>query len=198
MYSGIVESLRTIVHLEKTIHYLIMTIQPEQSWDDLKIGDSMAVNGVCLTVTHFSKDSFDLTVVPETMRVTNLNALSLDALVNLERSLTVSDRMSGHYVQGHVDAIGEIIAIQNDGDHAIILKIKFPEKLSKYLVKKGFVAIDGMSITIIDVLENFFTVTLIPHTLAVTVAKQYKIGTTVNLETDILAKYTEKLLGIQS
>ena len=197
MFSGIVETVGVINDLKLIRDCLKINISPYKIFNDLNIGDSVSVNGVCLTITNIIHDTFDMTIVPETMRLTNLGLLTVGSLVNLERSIQVGDRISGHYVQGHIDATGEIIDKHKDGEEALILKINFPYEFGKYIVKKGYIALDGMSITTIDVTEKWFTVTLIPHTQQVSIANQYSIGTKLNIEVDILGKYVEKLLGVQ-
>ncbi len=195
MFSGIVETIGVIQQVELIQQCLHVTLRPESRFDDLKLGDSVAVNGVCLTVTAFDAEIFNVVIVPETLRLTNLDALKVGAAVNLERSLQVNARIGGHSVQGHVDTRAVITALISDGGAALIATIETTPALTKYIVKKGYVAIDGMSITVMDVSENSFTVTFIPHTQAVTIVSQYRVGTPVNIEVDIMGKYIEKLLG---
>ncbi len=194
MFSGIVETVGMIEYLELIQGCLKLKIAPHKTFSDLSVGDSVSVNGVCLTVISYNDHTFDVTVVPETLRLTNLNELSLGGSVNLERSLKVGDRISGHYVQGHIDGTGEIIDLREDESEALIVKISIPPSLEKYIVKKGYIGLDGMSITVIDVREKWFTITLIPHTQQVSIANQYGMGKKVNIEVDILGKYVEKLL----
>lgn len=196
MFSGIVEATGIINYIESIRDCLKINISPQTGFSDsdLLIGDSISVNGVCLTITSYNCSNFDATIVPETARLTNLKQVSAGDFVNLERSLKVGDRISGHYVQGHIDDTGEIIDVYNDGPDALVMKINIPQRLAKYIVKKGYIALDGMSITVIDVSDNWFTVTLIPHTKQVSIAKHYRIGSKVNIEVDILGKYVEKLL----
>lgn len=192
MFNGIIESIGTITDLqldEDSIHFHIAA-----PFSDLEIGESVAVNGVCLTVTNFDHQSFQVTCVHETLKVTNLSTLKLHDKVNLERALKADGRISGHYVQGHVDGTGEIIDIVEDGV-ALITTIQVPKEWMKYFVNKGYVALDGMSITIIETKENSFTVTFIPHTRAATIIPSYKKGTLINIEVDILGKYIEKQFG---
>lgn len=194
MFSGIVETLGTVSFIKINPSQIDIAITPQITFSDVSIGDSIAVNGVCLTVTEMVNDTFTATLVPETMRLTNLGHLEVGSKVNLERSLPINGRIGGHYVQGHVDACGEIIDLQQEGEQALLVKIGIPPQLAKYFVNKGYVAIDGMSITIIEATPSWFSVTFIPHTQAVTVVNEYKIGSRVNLEVDILGKYVEKLL----
>jgi riboflavin synthase len=192
MFNGIVESIGTITHLtadENSIHFTI-----HAPFYDLTIGESVAVNGVCLTVTEFAQDTFQVTCVAETLKVTNLSTLNTHDKVNLERSLKADGRISGHYVQGHVDCTGEIIDLTTDGV-AFNATIQIPSIFMKYIVNKGYIALDGMSITIIATKENTFTVTFIPHTRQVTIIPEYRMGTKINIEVDILSKYVEKQFG---
>ena len=195
MFSGIVETIGVINYMNTSNDCLHLTITPQIPFADTKVGDSISINGVCLTVTSFTSDNFNVTVVPETLRLTNLNRASQHSLVNLERSLKVGDRIGGHYVQGHVDAVGEIIEFKQDGLKAHLVTISIPSTLEKYIVKKGYITVDGMSLTVIDVTLQAFSLTLIPHTKTVTKARAYQVGDKVNIEVDILGKYVEKLLG---
>tara|TARA_R110000868_G_scaffold399137_1_gene672735 strand:- start:1654 stop:2250 length:597 start_codon:yes stop_codon:yes gene_type:complete len=198
MFSGIAETAGVIRHVEYSQNCLTVIIAPMLPFLDIKIGDSIAVNGVCLTVTAFTNENFTVTIVPETSRLTNLNEMVIGSLVNLERSLKVGDRIGGHYVQGHVDEVGEVASLSHDGDAALLLTIKIPTRLQRYIVPKGYVAIDGMSITVIDAQDDWFSITLIPHTQEVSIANQYKVGTKVNIEVDILSKYIEKIVGAKA
>jgi riboflavin synthase len=195
MFTGIVETTGIIDHAEQKEGCLQLTIKPQIAFSDLSMGDSVAVNGVCLTVTTFTPTTFSATVVPETLRLTNLATLTNGSKVNLERSMRASARIGGHYVQGHVDGIGEIIELQPDGTTAWMVKISIPTALEKYVVNKGYIGLDGMSITVIETTPDWFTVTLIPHTQDVTIVNQYKTGSQINIEVDMLGKYVEKLLG---
>lgn len=194
MFSGIVESTGSIALLEIKNNCTTMTVIAPDYFSDLKIGDSISVNGVCLTIVTHSHSTFTVVIVPETVRKTTLGNLVVGSLVNLERSLKLSDRIGGHIVQGHVDETGKISDIQTDGDSAILIKIQISTTLSKYIIEKGFITIDGMSITVITALNEYFSVTLIPHTRAVTIAKNYCVGARVNLEVDMMAKYVEKII----
>jgi riboflavin synthase len=195
MFAGIVETIGRILRIEKQNGCFQLTIMPLITFDDLTIGDSVSVNGVCLTVTTFSKENFTAIVVPETLRLTNLGHLTVNDPVNLERALRASDRIGGHYLQGHVEGIGNIIELSPDGIDAMLVKISLSPLLAKYIIHKGYIAIDGMSITVIEAASTWFTVTFIPHTQAVTITRHYKIGSLVNIETDMMGKYIEKMLG---
>jgi riboflavin synthase len=195
MFGGIVETIGVITAEKFENGCKHFSIRPELIFDDLKLGDSVSVNGVCLTVTRLHDNSFDCSAVPETLALTNLGQLTKGSSVNLERSLKIDSRIGGHYVQGHVDGRGEIVKIEACGA-ASLVTIKVPLTLTKYIVKKGYITLDGMSITVVQVEEEQFSVTFIPHTQAVTIVKHYGIGTQLNVEVDILGKYAEKLLGV--
>jgi len=197
MFGGIVETtgiIKSILDGEGCRHF---SITPAIAFNDLNIGDSVAINGVCLTVTKFQNNIFDVSAVPETLRLTNLGKLSALNEVNLERSLKSDSRIGGHYVQGHVDGLGQIMEIQQEGQ-ALLVKISVPAHLAKYLVNKGYITLDGMSITIIQTTPEWLTVTFIPHTQQVTIVRHYQPGAWINIEVDILGKYVEKLLQVKS
>lgn len=195
MFSGIVETIGYITHISVEDGCKHFIIKPAKPYSDLALGESIAVNGVCLTVTQFDADSFHVTAVPETLALTNLHFLTTDSMVNLERSITLNTRLGGHYVQGHIDAMGKITDIQHVDKRVLLVKISMPTTLSKYIVNKGYITLDGMSITVIDSAPTWFTVTFIPHTQDVTIIKQYKVDSAINIEVDIMGKYIEKLLG---
>lgn len=194
MFGGIVETMGVVGACRFEDDCKQLSISPRHCFDDLRVGDSVAVNGVCLTVTKVQRESFDCSVVPETLRLTNLGLLVPGSLVNLERALKANDRIGGHYVQGHVDGVGEIGRMERQGA-AWLVTIHVPAALTKYLVTKGYVTLDGMSITLVEVGEDWFCVTFIPHTQEVTIVNGYAVGSKLNIEVDILGKYTEKLLG---
>ncbi len=195
MFTGIVETIGIIQYANSIDDCVKIRIIPHNPFDDLQLGDSVAVNGVCLTVTDFTPQTFDVTVVPETLRLTNLGQLQPNNKVNLERSMAANARIGGHYVQGHIDSMGEIIDIKSDGKSALLIKISHDPALAKYIIKKGYIGLDGMSITVVETTPSWFTVTLIPHTQEVTIVNQYQIGTRINIEVDMLGKYIEKLLS---
>ena len=190
MFTGIVEAVAKILNVQQTALGRKLLLERLPVLNTVKIGDSVAINGACLTVTSIQPDGYEFDVVAETLRCTNLGLLTRDSDVNVETSLTLQKPLGGHVVQGHIDAIGTIMAIAAE-ENAKLLTIQFPEKLRPYLVNKGFIAMDGMSLTVIAVSENTFTVTLIPHTQQATIAGSYQVGHSVNLETDMMAKYVE-------
>ncbi|WP_116963845.1 riboflavin synthase [Fastidiosibacter lacustris] len=201
MFSGIVQEVATVVSIGgKDVISIEVSFKRA---NECKIGDSIAINGVCLTVVNINLNygNVKFEVVPETLRKTNLGMLKVDDSVNLELSLRLSDFVGGHMVQGHVDGVGVIKSINHEGD-AWLVAISAPEVILQYLVSKGFVTIDGMSITIIEVSKDHFIVTFIPHTIKVTVVKNYKVGTNVNLEADPIGKhihhYMEKIRDIRA
>ena len=163
---------------------------------NLKIGDSVAVNGVCLTVVRLGDASFTADVMPETVRLTNIGLLHAGDRVNLERTLRLCDGLDGHIVSGHVEGLGTIASRRPDGI-AMVVTITTPPELLKYIIKKGSIAIDGISLTVTEVTEMSFSVSLIPHTANETTLGFKDVGDRVNLETDIIAKYVERMLGFR-
>lgn len=194
MFTGIVEELGTIKSMGRGAKSIKLTMGADLVLEDVKIGDSIAVNGICLTVTEFSKSQFTVDVMAETLQRTNLGKLKAGARVNLERALRLSDRLGGHIVSGHIDGVGTIIN-QQQVDIALLTEIKAPPEVLKYVVKKGSVAIDGISLTVVDYSSDSFTVSLIPHTAKLTTLGFKKTGDEVNLEGDMLVKYMERLMA---
>ena len=190
MFTGIVEEIGTINSLVNNV----LTIQAEKVLADIKLGDSISVNGTCLTVVNFTESKFSVDLAPETLRRTAFGNLNPDDTVNLERALAANDRFGGHMVQGHVDATGRVISIRNEGDSSIF-RISNPKRLKPYLVEKGFIAVDGISLTIVKVFTSSFTLSVIPYTRINTNLRDQLIGGKVNLEVDILAKYVENLMA---
>ncbi len=193
IFTGIVEELGKIGEIKRGSQSCQLDIEAGQVLADVKLGDSIAVNGVCLTVTAFETDRFTADVMWETLKKTNLEKLRSGDLVNLERALRLSDRMGGHLVLGHVDGVGRILE-QRRLDIAIVTRVGCPTELLKYILPKGSVAVDGVSLTVVECLADSFTVSLIPHTAKLTTLGWKKPGDQVNLETDIIGKYVEHLL----
>lgn len=193
MYSGIVECIGIVKSIVDSSGSRELVILAPEVLTDCKIGDSLGVNGVCLTVTKFDEKQFHVTAVPETLRKTNLGLLRVDSPVNMERCIQANTRIGGHYIQGHIDTMIEIVSIELDGS-AWNVKFSLPKDLQKYVIKKGFVALDGMSITVVDVADGWFSVTFIPHTQTATIVKNYQVGTSVNLEVDMTAKYIANIV----
>jgi riboflavin synthase len=169
-----------------------LTVGCRVALEGARLGDSIAVNGACLTVTALTNDSFMVGLSPETLRRTNLGRLRQGDGVNLERALAFGGRMSGHYVEGHVDGVGEIVAIAPDGE-AKLVTIRPPAPLLRYIVEKGYIAVDGVSLTVAALDATTFSIALIAHTQQAVIIGQQDVGAPVNLEVDIIAKYVERL-----
>jgi riboflavin synthase len=193
MFSGIVEEMGAITVLGKTLAGTKLTILASIVMGDLKIGDSVSVNGTCLTVISRSDRDFSVEVSPETLSVTTLGLLNPGTPVNLERAMRLNERIGGHLVAGHVDGIGVIRSRHQDAN-AIILAIEAPQHILRYCVVKGSITVDGISLTINDVNEKGFSVAIIPHTAKVTTLGLKQVNDPVNLESDLIGKYVERLL----
>ena len=193
MFTGIIEEVGTIKRIARGQHSAVLTIRAEAVLEGTKIGDSIAVNGICLTVTKLYSDCFSADVMHETLNRSSLSSLSIGSSVNLERAMPANGRFGGHIVAGHVDGIGRICDIRRD-DTAVWYTITASPDILRYVVEKGSITIDGISLTVADVTPDSFSVSTIPHTVSHTnLSKRHK-GDTVNLETDIVGKYIEKLL----
>lgn len=190
MFTGIVEEIGIIKHIQKQANSCVLTIQADKVLNDVSLGDSIAVNGICLTVTSFSKTSFTVDVMPETMKSTSLRSIQTGSFVNLERAMPATGRFGGHFVTGHVDGIGKIVS-KRPVDNAVYYEISVPDHLLKYMIIKGSVAVDGTSLTIFGVSPRSFTISLIPHTLENTVLGKKEVGDIVNIECDLIGKYIE-------
>ena len=193
MFTGLVEELGKVKTIEKGAKSVRITIAAKKVLEDVKLGDSIAVNGTCLTAVDFDSTYFTADVMPETVNKTVLAHLRPGDLVNLERTLRLGDRFGGHMVSGHVDSVGKIIA-KDQNDIAIIVKISITPETGRYIIKKGSIAIDGISLTVVEATDTWFSVSLIPHTAKMTTLGYKRVGDSVNLETDIIGKYVEKLL----
>ena len=193
MFTGIVEELGEIREIHREADSITLTIRATTVLDDVHHGDSIAVNGVCLTVVEFGDDFFTADLMQETLVRSSLGQVEVGSKVNLERATAVGQRLGGHSVQGHVDGTGEVIS-RTPGERWEVVRISLPEHLSKYVVEKGSIAVDGTSLTVSAVGEGFFEVSLIPTTLTDSVIGSTAVGTKVNLEVDVLAKYVEKML----
>ena len=165
--------------------------------EDTKVGDSICTNGVCLTVKNIYKETFEADIMAETLRVSNLGSLKIGSRVNLERALSLNTRLGGHMVSGHIDGLGQIILMQRE-DIAVVLTIRPQKDILKYMIYKGSVAIDGISLTVSYVDDEVFKVSIIPHTGEETILLSKKIGENVNIECDLVGKYIERLLGFKS
>ena len=194
MFTGIVEEVGRIITADRKGNSARLKIEAEKVLEDIKIGDSIAVNGICLTVTSFGKNYFTADVMHETLQRSSLGALSAGSAVNLERAMPANGRFGGHIVSGHIDGTGRIASTRRD-DVAVWYDIEAPEAITRYVVEKGSIAIDGVSLTVARVSENGFSISMIPHTADVTALGRKRAGDIVNLECDIVGKYVEKLLS---
>lgn len=188
MFTGIVREIGTLQAINKGGNSYQLDIKAERVVESAGKGDSIAVNGVCLTVVAFTATGFKADVMPETLRKSNLGDLSPGSQVNLEPSLGVNDLLDGHIVTGHIDGTGNLLKIKSE-KNARVLSIDYPEELGKYIVEKGSIAVNGVSLTVVEVNDKVFKVSLIPESWSETTFYQSKIGDTINLETDILGKY---------
>ena len=193
MFSGIVEEMGAITVLRKTLAGTKLTILASTVMDDLKIGDSVSVDGICLTVVSRSERDFSVEVSPETLSVTTLGSFAVGLPVNLERAMKLNERIGGHLVVGHVDGVG-VIRSRHQDSNAIVFTIGAPPEILRYCVAKGSITVDGISLTINDVSENGFSVSIIPHTAKTTTLGLKQVNDPVNLESDLIGKYVERLL----
>ena len=194
MFTGIVEEIGIVKSLEFKANGAKIVIGCQKVIEDVKIGDSIAIDGVCQTVIAFNSSEFSAEISDETLKVTNLGNLKSGNTVNLERALTLSSRLGGHIVSGHVDCMGKFINIDKLSDF-YNLQFEIPEEQEQYVVYKGSIAINGVSLTVANIVDNIVSVAIIPHTYNNTSLKDLKLGQDVNIETDILGKYVEKFLS---
>jgi len=193
LFTGIIEELGSVKSVSKGAKSAVLTVQASLVTSDVKVGDSICVNGVCLTVVEFSKGGFKAEVMAETLRMSDLGELKSGGRVNLERALSPSGRLGGHIVSGHIDGVGKIKSSIKE-DIAQVFYIEAPADVLRYVIKKGSIAVDGISLTVVDLDETGFRVSIIPHTMAQTTLGFKKPGDRVNLESDLIAKYVERLL----
>ncbi len=191
MFTGIIEEVGTLKGVKRGSKSVTLTIGGKVIFEDMKLGCSIAVNGVCLTVTSFTSQEFTADVMPESMKLTNLGSLSLGSKVNLERAMPANGRFDGHIVAGHVDGLGKVVEVKLD-DTAVRLTFRTTTDVTDYIVYKGSVALNGISLTVTDVTKDTFSVSIIPHSLQNTTLSAIKVGDVVNVETDILGRYMEK------
>lgn len=195
MFTGIIEEIGKIDSITRKGNSLSLRIKAEKIMSDISIGDSIAVNGICLTVTEFTRDGFCLDSMRETLEKTSLKNSKVGDLVNLERAMTANGRFGGHIVTGHIDGVGKIVEIKKD-EIATWYRIESNKKIMQYIIEKGSIAIDGVSLTIVDFTKDSFRVSVIPHTFKETILSNKKIGSIVNLENDCVGKYIERILNI--
>ena len=193
MFTGIIEEIGKVERIEKNSRNCKLSIKVSKILTDIHLGDSIAVNGICLTVTHFNHQAFTVDVMNETWNRTALTLLKHGSEVNLERALSVNGRLGGHIVTGHIDGTGKISSIKKD-DNAVWYQINTQKEILDLIVEKGSITIDGISLTVAKVSKVNFSVSVIPHTLEQTILKSKQVGSTVNLENDILGKYVQKLM----
>lgn len=195
MFTGIIEEIGSIRSVARGTHSAVLSVRAERILEDIHTGDSIAVNGVCLTVSSFDKGGFTADVMHETLNRSGLGALKTDSPVNLERAMRADGRFGGHIVSGHIDGTGTIIGVRKD-DNAVWYTIRAASSVMRYIVEKGSVAIDGISLTVAGVDAESFSVSVIPHTAEQTTLSRRRPGDSVNLENDCVGKYVEKLLGL--
>ena len=194
MFTGIIQGIGNISKIDSNgPDSRIVFKVGKMKLDDVKIGDSISVNGVCLSITEKTKDSFSSDLSSETLSLTTFEEIRANSNVNLEKAMNFSSKVNGHLIAGHVDGVGVIKEMKKDG-RSILIIIEFPGELEKYISKKGSIAIDGVSLTINGTKENTFSINIIPHTLSGSIISEYNIGTKVNIEVDLIARYLEKLL----
>lgn len=196
MFTGIVEQIGTVAEVsDNEVGRRVVLSAP--GIGDLPVGASIAVNGVCLTAVETATDTVAVDIIPESLQRSNLGALVEETQVNLERPMPATGRFDGHIVQGHVDGLGTVTDLERDADGGVVMTIEAPDGLRRYLVEKGSVTIDGVSLTVASLTDTGFRVALIPHTLQVTTLGLRRPGDRVNLEMDVLAKYVERLLEVR-
>lgn len=193
MFTGIIEEVGVIESIRKGANSAVITVRGDTILSDLKLGDSVALNGVCLTATEITNHSYSVDVMHETLKRTNLGDLKGGSRVNLERAMPADGRFGGHIVAGHIDGTGRIVSMEKD-DNAVKITVAADKSILRYIIDKGSIAIDGISLTVAEVNDSAFMVSIIPHTAANTTLLEKKPGDSVNLENDMVGKYVEKLL----
>ena len=196
MFTGIVEEVGIVQLIDKLPQSARIAVKAKKTLRDSKIGDSIAVNGVCLTIINLTSDKFNADISAETLRLTNLGDLKVGSPVNLERSIRLVDRVNGHLVQGHIDEVGKIIDWKDEGDSSL-MRVSISLKSMPYIIYKGSITIDGVSLTIANLLDDSFEISLIPHTKEVTTMGQKQVEDPVNIEVDLIGRYVERLLTWQ-
>lgn len=194
MFTGIIEEIGKIQGIQKRASSAVLSVQASEIMQDIHLGDSIAVNGVCLTAASISPNGFTTDVMHETLDRSSLGNLRIGSHVNLERAMTANGRFGGHIVSGHIDGTGTILDIRKD-DNAVWYTIKAPLPILRYVIEKGSIAIDGISLTVAKVCRDGFSVSIIPHTASLTTLSSRRVGDLVNLENDCIGKYVERLMG---
>lgn len=194
MFTGIIEEKGKVVQMHRTGDAIVMKLCAEKTLIDVNLGDSISVNGVCLTVTSYDQSTFTVDLMPETVRHTSLRDLTVGSFVNLERAMAANGRFGGHFVSGHVDGVG-VIRKKSQEHNAVYYEIEIPKHLRKFMIMKGSVCVDGTSLTIFGLTDDSFTISIIPHTIEETIIGGKGQGDIVNIECDMLAKYMDQLLS---
>ena len=197
MFTGIIEEVGQVTHIRQGAQSCVLTVRAPHVATDLSLGDSVATNGVCLTVAQLHDDGFSADVMHETLRRSSLGSLRAGSEVNLERAMSATSRFDGHIVSGHIDGTGRIVAIRHD-DNAVWFRIAAPPSILRLMVEKGSIALDGISLTVAELYESSFSVSTIPHTRKSTNLPSRQVGDVVNLENDLIGKYVERLLSTGS
>jgi riboflavin synthase len=197
MFTGIIEELGVVANIQRTGDSFVLTIEAKKILEDVHLGDSIAVNGVCLTVTSFTSKQFTVDVMPETVKASSLNALKRGSKVNLERAMAAGGRFGGHFVSGHIDGTG-VIKSKKKLENAIYYEIEAASDILRYVIVRGSITVDGTSLTVFGVTDETFTLSLIPHTLSESIIGQKDSGDIVNLECDMIGKYVGQFLSTGS
>lgn len=193
MFTGIIEEVGSVASIRKGAHSCVLTVNASRVLEDVHLGDSIATNGVCLTVTSFTSHSFSADVMHETLNRSSLGSLHIGSPVNLERAMLAGGRFGGHIVSGHIDGVGTISSIKED-DNAAWYTVEAPSNILRYIIEKGSITLDGISLTVAKVTNSNFSVSIIPHTRAQTNLASKKVGDVLNLENDLVGKYVERLM----
>lgn len=193
MFTGIIEEVGSVASIRKGAHSCVLTVNASRVLEDVHLGDSIATNGVCLTVTSFTSHSFSADVMHETLNRSSLGSLHIGSPVNLERAMLAGGRFGGHIVSGHIDGVGTISSIKED-DNAVWYTVEAPSNILRYIIEKGSITLDGISLTVAKVTNSNFSVSIIPHTRVQTNLASKKVGDVLNLENDLVGKYVERLI----
>lgn len=193
MFTGIIEEVGSVASIRKGAHSCVLTVNASRVLEDVHLGDSIATNGVCLTVTSFTSHSFSADVMHETLNRSSLGSLHIGSPVNLERAMLAGGRFGGHIVSGHIDGVGTISSMKED-DNAVWYTVEAPSNILRYIIEKGSITLDGISLTVAKVTNSNFSVSIIPHTRAQTNLASKKVGDVLNLENDLVGKYVERLM----